>query len=288
MSEVWIMRWKSWCFLLLLFLPFMKNPSPSYADVLNRALGVTTGDVKVMQLCLQAIGHDPGPIDGLWGPKTQIAFTQWLLNSGLPEQARGDAVVKHFTRRCRTAMLQDSRKPARGFQDTDRHASATQQPVMREFQQRIQELERQAERQDDVSAPIKPLVSKEDAQKMFGMSKQLWNQNVLGAAQLGVAQKHRGQNGTLGIMIQSSRGWRMRVTPAYDDTDRAPTRIHLAVVYPSTIEAALSDDVLRQALHEVNRELAPEYAMRMAHQRRGNGLEIHLFIEKTTGFYPQY
>lgn len=38
--------------------------------------------VEAIQRSLAAAGHDPGPIDGLWGPKTEAAFVSALKPSG--------------------------------------------------------------------------------------------------------------------------------------------------------------------------------------------------------------
>lgn len=38
--------------------------------------------VKHLQTSLKASGHDPGPIDGLWGPRTQEALVRALSGSG--------------------------------------------------------------------------------------------------------------------------------------------------------------------------------------------------------------
>ncbi len=32
---------------------------------------------KVVQFCLSTLGHEPGPIDGLWGPMTRAGWERW-------------------------------------------------------------------------------------------------------------------------------------------------------------------------------------------------------------------
>jgi len=50
-----------------------------------------TDRVKVAQEALKNKGHDPGPIDGVVGPKTREAIKQFQSASGLKETGRLDA-----------------------------------------------------------------------------------------------------------------------------------------------------------------------------------------------------
>lgn len=47
--------------------------------------------VKSLQKALQEKGKDPGPIDGVMGPRTQAALREFQKDQSLPETGRADA-----------------------------------------------------------------------------------------------------------------------------------------------------------------------------------------------------
>lgn len=47
-------------------------------------------DVKAVQQALKDKGHDPGPVDGVMGPKTQAALRDFQKSSGIRESGRPD------------------------------------------------------------------------------------------------------------------------------------------------------------------------------------------------------
>ncbi|MFA5515039.1 MAG: peptidoglycan-binding domain-containing protein [Desulfuromonadales bacterium] len=49
----------------------------------QQAQQLSQSEVKQIQQRLQASGHDPGPIDGIWGPKTSQALQQFQQSWGL-------------------------------------------------------------------------------------------------------------------------------------------------------------------------------------------------------------
>lgn len=52
------------------------------------------GDVKQAQQALKDKGHDPGPIDGILGPKTQAALKAFQQANNIKATARLDAETK--------------------------------------------------------------------------------------------------------------------------------------------------------------------------------------------------
>ena len=45
---------------------------------------ITNADVREAQELLAALGYDPGPADGLWGPRTSEAYQSFLYDTGAP------------------------------------------------------------------------------------------------------------------------------------------------------------------------------------------------------------
>jgi peptidoglycan hydrolase-like protein with peptidoglycan-binding domain len=47
--------------------------------------------VRAVQEALKSKGHDPGPIDGIFGPKTEAALKSFQKAENLEASGRGDA-----------------------------------------------------------------------------------------------------------------------------------------------------------------------------------------------------
>jgi peptidoglycan hydrolase-like protein with peptidoglycan-binding domain len=55
--------------------------------------GVTTQQVRSVQQALQGIGVNPGPIDGVMGPRTQQAVRDYQKKENLPQTGQLDAAT---------------------------------------------------------------------------------------------------------------------------------------------------------------------------------------------------
>lgn len=69
------------------------DKSDMKADTSSRraSKGAGRGDVKAAQQALKDKGHDPGPVDGVMGPKTQAALHDFQKSSGIKESGRLDS-----------------------------------------------------------------------------------------------------------------------------------------------------------------------------------------------------
>lgn len=54
-----------------------------YEDRPLLAVGSVGPEVEMLQRILLSIGYDPGPIDGIFGPLTQMAVMQFQMDNGL-------------------------------------------------------------------------------------------------------------------------------------------------------------------------------------------------------------
>src|SRR5262245_7608506 len=62
-------------------------PPPTPALILPAGIlrpGATGADVKTVQRALARAGHSPGPIDGIYGPKTEQAVADFQRSAGIP------------------------------------------------------------------------------------------------------------------------------------------------------------------------------------------------------------
>ena len=74
----------------------LKKSKTQQIKQLLRAAGVRPLDQDLMiqvQTALLREGHDPGPIDGAWGPKTEAALREYQLSQGLDPTGRPDGVT---------------------------------------------------------------------------------------------------------------------------------------------------------------------------------------------------
>lgn len=78
------------CFLIRIFLlVFLLNLGPASAFVYSQNYDNVT--IKDAQENLQKLGYDPGPVDGVWGRKTQNALREYQSDSELPVTGKLDA-----------------------------------------------------------------------------------------------------------------------------------------------------------------------------------------------------
>jgi len=68
-----------------------KTPATSQTDQSkSKTMGQDTERTRSIQEALKAKGHDPGPIDGVFGPKTKAALKDFQKAEKLPESGRQD------------------------------------------------------------------------------------------------------------------------------------------------------------------------------------------------------
>ncbi|MBI4488931.1 MAG: peptidoglycan-binding protein [Deltaproteobacteria bacterium] len=68
-----------------------KKAAPAKEEKVEKKAPPTgTEDIKKLQEALKAKGHDPGPIDGIMGPKTRVAIKAFQKASGLKETGELD------------------------------------------------------------------------------------------------------------------------------------------------------------------------------------------------------
>ncbi|MDA8227161.1 MAG: NlpC/P60 family protein [Desulfitobacterium hafniense] len=82
----------------------LASPIAHAATVLK--VGSNGAEVKQLQLDLQEIGYNAGPIDGIFGSKTKVAVTSFQTSYGL----QADGVVGPLTRTALTKALERFRK----------------------------------------------------------------------------------------------------------------------------------------------------------------------------------
>lgn len=62
--------------------PPVPPSAPAAVSLANLESGDRNGDVKVFQAALKAKGHDPGPVDGVYGPRTKAACASFQRAQG--------------------------------------------------------------------------------------------------------------------------------------------------------------------------------------------------------------
>ena len=66
-----------------------------------------------MQRCLRDMGFDPGPIDGIKGPRTDAAMNRWAARRGIPRGSyTADQLTAMFKADCARTLAETSPPPA--------------------------------------------------------------------------------------------------------------------------------------------------------------------------------
>ena len=66
------------------------EPAGDYPATVEARLSLSADEVRLIQMGLKSVGHDPGRADGKLGPKTREALLEWQESQGLPPTGRLD------------------------------------------------------------------------------------------------------------------------------------------------------------------------------------------------------
>jgi hypothetical protein len=69
------------------------------------AYAYTPTEMAAAQACLTMMGYTPGPVDGQYGPQTDLSFRVWAMRTFGPGYAHVpiDTTLAHFLADCETA-----------------------------------------------------------------------------------------------------------------------------------------------------------------------------------------
>lgn len=131
------------------------------------------------------------------------------------------------------------------------------------------------------------ILSKDDATKMFTLSREEWNANVRAAVSAGRAKATRSVDGTFTQYVFGD-GWILGVIPLYEETsDRVPFAVQVSTAYrPSHFmtkrveqDAELPSAVCQRA----RKSMQPEFSVSCATERAGGGVMFIFTITKAGG-----
>jgi hypothetical protein len=89
--------------LRIMILTLVLLTSVAHAQTFNRELRLTQPQVMAVQVCLRALGYDPGPVDGLAGYRTILAYNAWYTDNHVARYS-APAAGQLFAGQCEQAM----------------------------------------------------------------------------------------------------------------------------------------------------------------------------------------
>lgn len=144
------------------------------------------------------------------------------------------------------------------------------------------------------------ILSKDDAIRLFGLTREQWISNVRGAVATGAAREtHRQPSPMVGMMTTNSEGDLLTVNLDYSQGDSQPAFIQVIVGYRANRAARFTDQMVRDAIAGAKRQMAPEFDVHGDSERIEGGLGIFFEIldrresmasakEVTCGHYSRY
>lgn len=105
---------------ILIFLIIVASTASAW--VLNDALGINRQQVMSIQQCLNLMGYNSGPADGLWGPKTDAAARGWLAKHNLIN-TDVDMAYQRFITACQATQSRQNKQ--------QHQSSSSLQPTLR-------------------------------------------------------------------------------------------------------------------------------------------------------------
>ena len=123
------------------------------------------------------------------------------------------------------------------------------------------------------------ILSKVDALRLFGLTKEQWLQNVRDAVAAGAATETDRQPSRMpGMSTTTSEGGLLTVRLDYSNGDRRPVFIQVAVGYRPNRAARFTDQTLRDLIAAAQLQMAPEFEVQGNAERIEGGVGIFFHI----------
>ncbi len=123
------------------------------------------------------------------------------------------------------------------------------------------------------------ILSKADALRLFGLTKEQWLRNVADAVAAGVAtQTYRQPSPMVGMATTTPEGDLLTVNLDYSKGDSRPVFIQVIIGYRPDRAARFADQMVRDAIAAAQRQMAPEFEVHGNSERIEGGLGIFFAI----------
>ena len=124
------------------------------------------------------------------------------------------------------------------------------------------------------------ILSKADALRLFGLTKEQWLQNVRDAVAAGVATQTTEPQPSLmvGMATTTPEGDLLTVRLDYSNGDTRPAFIQVVVGYRPNRAARFTDQMLRDVITAAQRQMAPEFEVHGSAERIEGGVGVFFSI----------
>lgn len=103
------------------------------------------------------------------------------------------------------------------------------------------------------------ILSKADAIRLFGLTKQQWLDNVKAAVAAGAISATDRESLAPGMMTRTPEGDFLTVRVDYSKSDSKPTFIQVVVAYPPNRRPRITAEMLTGVVEAAQRQMAPEF-----------------------------
>ncbi len=132
-----------------------------------------------------------------------------------------------------------------------------------------------------LSSPHIELLSKADAIRLFGLTKEQWLQEVQRTVASGAAVRAPGDSNIVGMSTRTAEGDLLTVRVDYSKVDNRPDFIQVVIGYEPQRAALFTDQSLAQMIGEVKSQMAPECVVIAHADRIGGGLGVLFTIMRS-------
>lgn len=122
------------------------------------------------------------------------------------------------------------------------------------------------------------ILSKADALRLFGLTKQQWLQEVRAAVAAGSAMQTPTTSPFIGMSHRTPDGDLLTVRLDYSQGDARPSFIQVVVGYPPARAGIVTDRALQDAIAAAQRQMAPEFEVIGNADRIGGGVGLFFMI----------
>ncbi len=130
---------------------------------------------------------------------------------------------------------------------------------------------------EHVKNPVE-IISKEEAARVFAMSKAQWLTNAQNACAAGAARLFGSPEVGISINTRTADGDLFSVKANYLTSDGRPDDVQVSIGYLPPRDSLLSDDAIRDAMAAATKQMLPEYTVLPNFERSAKGLMVFFLI----------
>ena len=123
-----------------------------------------------------------------------------------------------------------------------------------------------------------PILNKQHATKIFGMTKFQWNKSVMELTEKGAVESTVNTSGTYVMQLRYTNDAYLYVTPKYSSSQDLPDNIAVTLAMPPSMALMFDRADIQKIATKTQEGMLPEFGVSMTHQSVTGGVALFFVI----------